>query len=193
MSYKSFFTRNFSINTGRLLLVMLASLLLAGCSNDMTELETKVESLISKQDSNVPPPPKYTEFPKFTYVAQKLRDPFAPPRNHLPIGTGKKSASCKGPKISSARRKQPLEAYSLDSLRMVGTLNRKGVLWALLRTKDGTIHRVRHNYYIGQNHGRITGISDGKISVREIITNRDNKFNDGCPYRYRSASIALSR
>jgi len=171
------------------------SLLISACSNDMTELESKIERLVSKQDSNVPPPPKYEEFPKFTYVARKLRDPFTPPRRSLPLaGKGKDlTAACKQPKISSNRRRQSLEAHPLDSLRMVGTLKRLGTLWALLRTKDGTIHRVKPNYYIGQNHGKITGIADSKIMIQEIIENKDNEYNDGCPYRYRSASIALSR
>lgn len=194
MNGKPQLTSLFHTNAVAVFALLVFILTLPGCSNDMSRLESKIELMINKQDSNVPPPPKYEEFPRFTYISKSLRDPFQPPqKNQVPTGKSKNIKACKGPKPRLDRRRQPLEDYPLDSLRMVGTLERKGTRWALLRTKDGTIHRVRPDFYIGQNHGRITGILVNKILVQEIIQNRDNQYNNGCPYKLRPATIALSQ
>ncbi len=185
-----------NISLRKLLYIALLAMLASGCSNDMTQLENKITTIITKKYSDPPPPPKYVEFPKFSYVA-KTRDPFQEPsQKRVANVNGTKSKRCEGEvKIDPRRRREPLEAYALDSLRMVGMLELKGTRWALLRTKDGTVHRVKPNNYIGQNHGVILQISDVKVVLREIVENRGiNKDNShGCPYRVRSASIALSQ
>jgi len=180
----------------RLMCITVLVMLASGCSNDMSQLENKVTNIITKKYSDPPPPPKYIEFKKFSYVAQ-TRNPFQEPfQKRAGKIDGEKSKHCEGQvKIDPRRRREPLEAHALDSLRMVGMLELKGTRWALLRTKDGTVHRVRPNNYIGQNHGIIKTISDGKIVLREIVENIgiNKDSNHGCPYRVRTASIALSQ
>ncbi|VAW74769.1 hypothetical protein MNBD_GAMMA12-3389 [hydrothermal vent metagenome] len=180
----------------RLLIIALPAIWISGCSNDMSQLENKVTTIITKKYSDPPPPPKYVEFPKFSYVSH-TRNPFQEPFKISPGKIkGNKSKQCKGQaKINTRRRPEPLEAHALDSLRMVGMLTLKGTRWALLRTKDGTVHRVKPDNYIGQNHGVIKKIMDSKIVLQEIVENRGiNKDNSHeCPYRVRTASIALSQ
>ena len=66
---------------------------------------------------------------------------------------------------------QPLEKFSLDSLFMVGTINRAdGELFALVKDNKGGIHRVQEGNYVGRNHGKITGITETKIDVMELIS-----------------------
>ena len=67
------------------------------------------------------------------------------------------------------RRKEELESYSLDTLRMVGTLEQEGTIWGLVQTKDGTIHRVKTGNYMGLNYGRIVRISEDKIELSELL------------------------
>jgi len=67
------------------------------------------------------------------------------------------------------RPREPLEEYPLDSLRMVGILELKGTRWALIKTPDETIHRVRVGNYMGQNHGRITRITETQVDLIEIV------------------------
>lgn len=67
-----------------------------------------------------------------------------------------------------ARRKEPLEAYPLDAMIMVGSLDKKDVPTALLRVNN-LIYPVRIGNYIGQNYGRITRISENMIQLREIV------------------------
>jgi Tfp pilus assembly protein PilP len=63
--------------------------------------------------------------------------------------------------------KQPLEAYPLDTMRMVGSLTKDGQLVALLKV-DSLLYQVRAGSYLGQNYGRITKISETEITLREI-------------------------
>jgi type IV pilus assembly protein PilP len=67
-----------------------------------------------------------------------------------------------------ARRKEPLEAYPLDVMAMVGSLDKSGMPTALLRV-DKLIYQVRVGNYIGQNYGKITKITENSIQLREIV------------------------
>jgi type IV pilus assembly protein PilP len=65
------------------------------------------------------------------------------------------------------RRKEPLESFPLDAMAMVGSLNKTGALTALLKV-DNLIYQVRVGGYLGQNYGKIVGITETSIQLREI-------------------------
>ncbi|RYZ86853.1 MAG: pilus assembly protein PilP [Proteobacteria bacterium] len=67
-----------------------------------------------------------------------------------------------------ARRKEPLEAYPLDVMTMVGSLDKKGTPTALLKV-DTLLYQVRVGNYIGQNYGKIIRVSESSIQLREIV------------------------
>ena len=84
------------------------------------------------------------------------------------------------------RNREFLEQFSLDTLKMVGTLRLGGSIYGLVQTKDGLVHRVSAGNYIGQAEGKITDISPSKISVVEIVP-------DGLGgYMERPAALALN-
>jgi type IV pilus assembly protein PilP len=66
------------------------------------------------------------------------------------------------------RRKEPLEAYPIDSMSMVGSVNKQGRPFALLRV-DNLLYQVKVGDYLGQNYGRITKIDETQIVLREIV------------------------
>ena len=66
------------------------------------------------------------------------------------------------------RRKEPLEAFPLDSMSMVGSVTRSGRPYALLKV-DNLLYQVKAGDYLGQNYGRITRITETDISLREIV------------------------
>ena len=66
------------------------------------------------------------------------------------------------------RRKEPLEAFPLDSVTMVGSVTKQGVPYALLKV-DGLLYQVKAGEYLGQNYGKILKISETEISLREIV------------------------
>ncbi|MFZ2298206.1 MAG: pilus assembly protein PilP, partial [Aquabacterium sp.] len=66
------------------------------------------------------------------------------------------------------RRKEPLEAFPLDAMSMVGSVNRKGAPYALLKVDD-LLYQVKVGDYLGQNYGRILQITETEITLREIV------------------------
>ena len=66
------------------------------------------------------------------------------------------------------RRKEPLEAYPLDSMSMVGSVAKHGQPYALLKV-DNLLYQVKVGDYLGQNYGKITKITETEISLREIV------------------------
>lgn len=67
-----------------------------------------------------------------------------------------------------SRRKEPLEAYPLDVMAMVGSLDKRGAPTALLKV-DNLLYQVRVGNYLGQNYGKITRINENSIQLREIV------------------------
>jgi type IV pilus assembly protein PilP len=84
------------------------------------------------------------------------------------------------------RRKEPLEAFPLDSLRMVGTVERGGQRWAIIKDTDGTVHRIATGSYIGQNDGKIESISEEKMIINELVLDAAGTWHE------RKAFIALT-
>lgn len=70
--------------------------------------------------------------------------------------------------VIERHRKQPLEAYPLDSLSYVGMLNKNGLTVALIKVSD-LLYQVRVGDFMGQNYGRITAITEGQLTLREVI------------------------
>ncbi len=65
------------------------------------------------------------------------------------------------------RRKEPLEAFPLDAMAMVGSLNKTGIPVALLKV-DNLIYQVKVGSYLGQNYGKVVRITENSIQLREI-------------------------
>ena len=113
-------------------------------------------------------------------------DPFEPffqeePKQAEEEGKGEGS----GPKPDFNRNREELETYALDSLRMLGTLQRAGDTWAIVRSPDAIIHRISVGNYIGRNHGKIIGITEEQIDLKEIIPDGQGGWTE------RDASLAL--
>ncbi|GFO71474.1 type IV pilus assembly protein PilP [Bathymodiolus japonicus methanotrophic gill symbiont] len=90
----------------------------------------------------------------FLFDPNGLRDPFRPIEKSVQAMAIQAVAS-NGIQPDFNRHKEELENYSLDTLRMVGTVKMKGVFWGLIKASEGTIHRVREGNYLGKNYGRI--------------------------------------
>jgi type IV pilus assembly protein PilP len=160
--------------------------MIAACSNHPTaDLETYVEKVKSQQKSSIEPLPEFEPFQSFTYQANELRDPFTQPVFSHPAAAVAQTGGS-GIKPDFDRPTEPLEEYPLDSLRMVGPMERGQETWALILDKDDAIHRVQPGNYMGQNHGKITRITEFEVELTEIIP-------DGLGgWMERQASIAIS-
>lgn len=151
-------------------LPLLALLVLAGCSDDMSDLREYVEETKQRPGGRIEEIPEFEPYESFTYDSTELRDPFRPSEGFGMTAeeqAAKESDSGLAPDTS--RPKEPLEQFPLDSLEMVGTLSRGGQEWGLVKSPEGVIHRVQEGNYLGQNYGRITELAAERIEVLEIV------------------------
>jgi len=161
-------TRNYRHMARLLTIASLCGGLLACTGNPSSDLKEYVRTTKNQQKTSIEPLPEFQPYESFTYQAADLRDPFtAPTFSHARAATGVPSNNGITPDFD--RPAEPLEEFQLDSLRMVGTLEQHEDQWALVNDTDGTIHRVQPGNYAGQNHGKITRITDFEIELTEIV------------------------
>jgi len=140
-----------------------ASLLLVGCGGEpYGDLKQFVKESDSLPRGRIEPLPEVKPYEPVAYNSFDLSDPFRPRKVEQAKGSG-------GLAPDMNRRKEALEAYPLDNLRMVGTLEQSRGIFALVRTPDNTLYRVRQGNYIGQNFGFITQITDSSVTLKEIV------------------------
>jgi type IV pilus assembly protein PilP len=158
----------------RYALPIFVALALAACSDephgDLREFVKQSENL---PHGRIPALPEVKPYEPFTYSAFDLIDPFKPRKIEPPRG-----AAGGGIAPDLARAREPLEAYPLESLRMVGTLEQKKQMYALVRAPDNTLFRVRSGNYLGQNFGRIVGISESAIKLKEIVQDSTGNWEE---------------
>lgn len=142
---------------------------LAACgSDDVGDLRGYVQSEKAKPGGRVEPIPEVKPFESFIYQDASRRSPFEPWSANS-ASTTKRATPGTGPAPDADRRKEALESFPLDTLRMVGTLQQKNGLWAIVKAPDGLVYRVARDNYLGQNHGRVTRVGEDKIDIVEIV------------------------
>jgi len=146
----------------------------------MGDLHRFIDQTKSSHVGSVKPIPQFLPYESFNYTAAELRDPFVP---DVELEENEETTSLLNP--DSTRPKEALEAFPLDTLRMVGTLEQKENLWGLVKDSQNVVHRVQVGNYMGQSEGRIIAIDDSSINLVEIIP-------DGVGgYIERDAAIAI--
>ena len=144
--------------------LLVAGLVLAACGGDEhQDLKQWMKDSTKDIKGKVPPLPEIKPFPVILYETADLVDPFKPSK----LEPEKKSGAG-GLQPDLNRRKETLESYPLESLKMVGTLMKGKMLHALILA-DKNVHQVKIGNYMGQNFGIITNISETEISLRELV------------------------
>jgi type IV pilus assembly protein PilP len=144
----------------RLAVLALLAAMLAGCSGRDSDLDHFIDATKKEPGGRVEPLPEVKPYEAYAYTDQDMRSPF------VPGGSGGQNA---GLRPDSKRNREFLEQFSLDTLKMVGTLNLGANRFGLVATKDGRVHRVVVGEHIGTNDGKITDITPSKIALVEII------------------------
>jgi type IV pilus assembly protein PilP len=149
------------------LLAVLIGLTLAGCSADHDELRQWMDQQRREIKPNVEPLQAPKKFDPQPYQGAQVVDPFSLQKLSVAL---KQEARQPNSLLAAEmnRRKEPLEAYPLDSMSMVGSVNRQGQPYALLRV-DQLLYQVKVGDYLGQNYGRITRIGETEITLREVV------------------------
>ncbi|WP_027147900.1 pilus assembly protein PilP [Methylobacter tundripaludum] len=160
--------------------------LLAGCSNDdFSDLTRYLSEVKARPKEPIKPLPEIKVIEPFMFKPDGLRDPFKP-LEQPEQAQGIDVSAGSGIKPDTSRRKEELEAFPLDGLRMVGTIDMKSSLWGLVKASDGTIYRVKVGNYVGKNYGKVIRIVSDKIELMEIVPDKPGTW------REQPASIVLT-
>ena len=139
---------------------------LSACGSDGDDLDSYINEVKSRPGGRIKPLPEITPYEVYTYIAdaEGIRSPFTP---DTPQAAGQPGG---GTSPDRDRIREHLENFSLDTMRMVGTLDFAENVYALIQTSDGLIHRVLPGNYLGQNDGRVVEITESEINLIEIIS-----------------------
>lgn len=166
-------------------MALLLCLPLVGCgSSSMDDLRAYTESILSRESPPIEPLPEIKPYEVYAYQSADRKDPFESfiadePEEQV------EAASTSGIAPDPNRNREELEAFALDSLRMVGTVEKTSNIWGIVRAADGTVYQVQVNNYMGRNHGKVTGILEDRIELTEIIPDGTGGWQE------REASLAL--
>lgn len=157
------------------LAIVLTCLALASCGSEQhSDLRKFVKDSDSMPRGRIPPLPEVKPYEPFEYAAFDLLDPFVPRKIEAP-----KMASVPGALQPPANhRKGPLEAFPLENLKMVGTLQQHKNIFALIKTPDNNLYRVKNGDFMGQNFGRIIDISESALKLKELIQDSGNEWKE---------------
>jgi type IV pilus assembly protein PilP len=144
-----------------------AVVLLAGCAAETEELQQWIDGQRREVRPSVTPLAAPKKFDPQAYVAGQAVEPFSPQKLTVALKAESKAQPNSLLAAESNRRREPLEAFPLDSMSMVGSVTKQGKPFALLKV-DNLLYQVKAGDYLGQNYGRITKITETEIALREV-------------------------
>jgi type IV pilus assembly protein PilP len=164
------------MNKRDVIAIALSCLALASCGGEQhSDLRQFVKDSDNMPRGRIPPLPEVRPYEPFEYAAFDLLDPFLPRK----IASGKPTArKSDDPRLDPNRRKGPLEAFPLENLKMVGTLQQKRENFALILTPDKNLYRVKSGDFMGQNFGRIIEISETSVKLKELIQDSGSDWKE---------------
>jgi type IV pilus assembly protein PilP len=149
------------------ILVIALGLLLAACTGEeFGDLKAELKDKTKDLRGRIEPLPVVKPYEPVSYKAFDQTDPFSSAK--IELVTKSASTGGGGLKPDLNRPKEPLEAYPLESLKMVGVLQQKRANFALVKADVG-LYRVKVGNYLGQNFGLVTTITESQIQLRELI------------------------
>lgn len=165
--------------------LLLGSVLgLSACEQSMSDLEQYIEEVNSRPGGEIEPIPQIEPYEGYTYSVKGERSPFEPDSRLQPKQEGEGGGD--GPTPDFDRRQEYLERFPLDGLRMQGTLEMGGELYAIVKDPEDTVHRVTVGNYLGENYGEIIAIRESEIVLRELVPDGTGGWNE------RERSLSLS-
>jgi type IV pilus assembly protein PilP len=141
--------------------------MLAACGANLGELQTWVAEKRKSIKPNVTPLSAPKQFDPQPYQVASLVSPFSTQKLVVAVRQDSKEPN---PLLTTEinRRREPLEAYPLDSMAMVGSMNKQGRAFALMRV-DNLLYQVKVGDYLGQNYGRVMRIAENEVALREVV------------------------
>jgi type IV pilus assembly protein PilP len=155
--------------SGRIVMgAVLAATLLAGCGDsDVREVRDWMEQVKRDTRPAVKPLPEPKDFLPYAYGAKDAVDPFEP--NKLLGELARTAATSNNPNQPDLQRQRELlETFPLDTMQMVGMMEKGGTRFALLQV-ERSLYQVKAGQRIGQNFGVVTRVSEDAVDIREVV------------------------
>jgi len=150
----------------RAILAIALGLMLAACGEEFGDLKAELKDRTKDLRGKIEPLPVVKPYEPVPYKAFDQTDPFSSAK--IELVTKSAGGAGGGLKPDFNRPREPLEAYPLESLKMVGVLQQRKASFALVKADVG-LYRVKVGNYMGQNFGLITTITESQIQLRELI------------------------
>jgi type IV pilus assembly protein PilP len=146
----------------------LVAVLASGCSDSsVREVRTWMDQVKKETQVSIKPLQEPKAFTPFAYLQKDVVDPFSP--NKLLAELARDAAVSNNPlKPDTERKRELMEGFPLDTMNMVGTIQKSGVNYALLQI-DKTVYQVKTGQRIGQNFGVVTKVGDQEVAIREVV------------------------
>lgn len=144
---------------------------ISGCgTSDQNDLRDWMAQQRAQARPRVTPITEPKEFVPQQYIVQGSLEPYDSQRLTLALRRESAQSGSNAALIAPelVRRKEPLEAFPIDAMSMVGSLSKAGKPTALLNV-DKLLYQVKVGDYLGLNYGRITKITESAIQLREIV------------------------
>jgi len=152
----------------RTFIVLAGVALLAACGGEeQGELRQELAAMTKDLRGRVDPLPQVRSYEPVPYKGESMLDPFVPGRIVVAQAAGA-GGSGGGVQPDLNRPKEPLEAFPLEQLQMVGTLAQNKDMYALVRA-GSNLFRVKKGNYMGPNFGVITAIDEAQINLKEVV------------------------
>lgn len=160
------------LSTGlRLAVAATALLALAACERDTRDLERWVATTLQRPGGEIEPIPPMRLPEPAIYDAFDLRDPFQRRVAGVEeeVAAAEEDQQVSGVRPDMDRPRELLESFPLDALRMVGTLELEGTMFALIRDLENVVHRVAAGDFMGTNHGRVVRVRADRVELVELF------------------------
>jgi type IV pilus assembly protein PilP len=155
---------------------VLSAIALQACSNGQDELQQWIEQERREAKPNVTPLSAPKKFVPQPYLSANGVEPFSDRKLTVALKQeARQPNSLLAAEIN--RRPEPLEAYPLDNMAMVGSFVKKGRQFALLKVNN-LLYQVKTGDYLGQNYGKVMKVSETEISLREIVQDAAGEWTE---------------
>jgi type IV pilus assembly protein PilP len=169
-------------------MVLMQTALLVGCLERADKNSDEfIKEVKREKHEKISPLPVIQEYKNIEYTVSNLRDPFQLSTEFVTDVKKGIAGAVQQPRPDANRKRELLESYSLDTISMVGTINKGTTFWGIVKDKTGIIHRVRIGNYLGENSGRIEKITEKTIFVRETLADGQGGWTE------RTSSLSLAK
>lgn len=162
------------MNKFRIFSIFTSVVVLSGCNTTegLTDLEQFTKEAYKASQPEITPLPEVKPYERYEYASVDKVDPFN--KENLAPETEQQDETGDGP--DTLRRKQPLEKYPLDGIKMVGTMEKADARWVVLTAPDNVTYHARIGDFLGLNYGQIQTIDEDKVEIIETIKNPVGKW-----------------